>query len=436
MIEPIGAWVVILFLIFTSAFFVAGEFAIVAARAAHIQKLAQGGNLTARRLLRVLEEPRLLDRYIAASQIGITFSSLTMAAYAQMNVSWMFAWIFVIVFGFSEFTSDLLAALMTLFVISCIQLVFAELLPKAISLRYSNQVALLLYWPLNIATKLFNPCIWLLNVSGNALLKVLSIPVTSHKHIHSLEEIELLLAESKDGGLLAPDEHQRLHQALELSQETAKQLMTPRMKLAAISVSMSIEECYQLALDTPYTRLLVYGDNIDDVRGIVNVKDIIHLKITKENETGFESIVRAVPIVPENLSMDRLIKELKENHSHAAIVMDEYGGTLGIVTVGDIFGELMEETESDEFKHNAKVEVLKDGSVRLPGSYKLRRAAKFIGVFPETEAETVNGLVIEMLGRVPEPGEKVKTKDLSLTVEGVEGNAVTFVVAKRPKRNE
>ncbi len=422
----------IIFLVtLTSFLYVAGEFAIVAVRIAQVQKMASSGNDLARRLQAVLDNPQLLDRYIAACQIGITFTQLFLGAYAVINLSPRCAAFFMIHAGLDAEAAAWVGNACVLILLTSSQIIFAELLPKGLALRYSNRMALALYWPLNISARLFKPFIWLLNSSGNALLTLFGIPLTSHKHIHSLQEIELLLAESKEGGLLDPQEHQRLHHALELSQQTAKQLMTPRTKLAAVSSSMSINECYALALKSPFTRLLVYGDNIDDVRGIVNVKDIISARAARPRETGFEHLVKNVPIVPENLSMDRLIKELKEAQSHAAIVMDEYGGTLGIVTVGDIFAELMGQTERDEFKQMPKVEVLEDGRVRLPGWYKLRRAKKFIGNFPDTESDTVNGLLIESLGRVPEPGEVVQMKDVVLEVVGVEGNAVTYVLAKR-----
>jgi CBS domain containing-hemolysin-like protein len=190
-------------------------------------------------------------------------------------------------------------------------------------------------------------------------------------------------------------------------------------------------------MDNPFTRVLVYGDTIDDVRGIVNVKDIVFARVNGKAEDGIAPLVKPLPIVPGNLSMERLMKELKNSRSHAALVMDEHGGTLGLVTVGDILGELMEETEIDEFKREIKFEILEDERICLSGAYKIKRALKFLGDVPETDADTINGLVIETLGRVPERGEILEFQDVSLEVEEVEHNAVTSViVTKKIKGNE
>ncbi len=433
----IFALILALALIFVNAFYVAAEFATVAARQAQLQHQAQEGNAMAKRLLVVMQNPRELDQYIATCQIGITFSSLINGAVTESNLGPIVASQLVTNFQLERMHAASLAALLILACLTLAQILFGELLPKAVALQYSTRVALFMYWPLHISSRIYRPFIWILNGSGNALLAMFGIPASSHKHIHSLDEIELLLAESKDGGLLEPEEHERLHHAIELSQETAKQIMTPRTKLSAISVNSSLDECYQLALESPYTRLLVYGDTIDDVKGIVNVKSIVSAKINNTAAVGIEHFITPIPIVPENLSMDRLMKELKEHRSHAAIVMDEHGGTLGVVTVGDILGELMEETETDEFKREIKVEILEDGDICMSGAYKLRRATKFIGPIPDTEADTVNGLVMEILGRVPEEGESVEFNEVVMKVESVEHNAVTSLrVTKKTRADD
>lgn len=423
-------------LITVNAFYVAGEFATVATRVAHIRKLAHDGNQTAKRLLRVIEQPRELDQYIATCQIGITFASLVNGAATQSNLGPIVSGKLLEISGLSQAYAVSASVILILAVLTLCQILFGELLPKAIALQYSARVALFMYWPLTVSAKLFRPFIWFLNGSGTTLLSILGVPAATHKHIHSLEEIELLLAESKDGGLLEPEEHERLHHAIELSQETARQIMTPRTKLTALSVDSTIEDYYKLALESPFTRVLVYGDSIDDVRGIVHVKDIVFAKVNNRAQEGIAPLVKPLPIVPENLSMDRLIKELKENRSHAAVVMDEHGGTLGLVTVGDILGELMEETEINEFKREIKVEILEDDRVCLSGSYKLKRALKFLGEIPDTDADTINGLVIETLGRVPVAGEVIELKDVTLEIEDVEHNAVTLLIVNKKKKAE
>jgi CBS domain containing-hemolysin-like protein len=418
-------------LISVNAFYVAAEFATVAARRAHIRKLAHDGNTSAQKLLAIIEQPRELDQYIATCQIGITFSSLVNGAYTEANLAPLLSANLVQYLHLDPSHAISISVILILTGLTLTQIMFGELLPKAVALTYSDRIALAMYWPLTISARIFKPFIWLLNGSGTALLGIFGVPASSHKHIHSLEEIELLLADSKDGGLLEPEEHERLHHAIELSQETARQIMTPRTKLTAMSIHGGLEECYTLALESPFTRILIYGDTIDDVLGVVNVKDVVSAKINNKASEGIEPLIRPIPIVPENLSMDRLMKELKLNRSHSAVVMDEHGGTLGIVTVGDILGELMEETEIDEFKRDIKVEILEDESVCLSGAYKLKRAVKFLGQVPDTDVDTINGLIIETLGRVPSPGEIVELKDVTLEIEDVEHNAVTYLIVRK-----
>ncbi len=418
-------------LISVNAFYVAAEFATVAARRAQIRRLAHDGNAAAVRLLEIIEKPRELDQYIATCQIGITFSSLVNGAYTEANLAPIISAILIDVFNLEPAPALSIAAFFILTGLTLTQILFGELFPKAVALTYSDRIALAMYWPLTISSRIFKPFIWLLNGSGTGLLALFGVPASSHKHIHSLDEIELLLADSKDGGLLEPEEHERLHHAIELSQETARQIMTPRTKLTAMSIRGGLEQCYTLALESPFTRVLIYGETIDDVLGIVNVKDVVLARINNKAADGIEPLIRPIPIVPENLSMDRLMKELKDHHSRCAVVMDEHGGTLGLVTVGDILGELMEETAVDEFKRDIKVEFLEDDSVCLSGAYKLKRAGKFLGEVPDTDADTINGLVIETLGRVPSPGEIVELKDVTLEIEDVEHNAVTYLIVRR-----
>lgn len=424
-------------LITVNAFYVAAEFATVAARVAQIRKLAHDGNQLAQRLLKVIEHPRELDQYIATCQIGITFSSLVNGACTQAMLGPSVSEFLILHLNCEPAIAISASVILILSTLTLAQILFGELLPKAVALQFSSRIALFMYWPLSLSARLFRPFIWLLNGSGTGLLRLFGVPASSHKHIHSLDEIELLLAESKDGGLLEHGEHERLHHAIELSQETAKQIMTPRTKLIALNMDASLDDYYKLALDSPFTRVLVYGDSIDDVRGIVHVKDIVFAKVNGRSEEGIAPLLKPLPIVPENLSMERLMTELKTSRSHAAVVMDEHGGTLGMVTVGDILGELMEETEIDEFKREIKFEILEDERVCLSGAYKIKRALRFLGEVPETDAETINGLVIETMGRVPEPGEVLELKEVSLEIGEVEHNAVTsLIVTKKNKESD
>lgn len=427
----VSVWTVAIGLIFLNSFFVAAEFATVAARTTVIRKAALSGDKLANALLPILETPRRLDEYIATCQIAITFSSLLLGAFTETNIGPIWAAALVTYFHIDHLLAESIAAFAILAVFTLLQILIGELLPKSISLTHSERIALLMYWPLRICSVILRPFIWLFNGSGVLLLKLLGVPPSSHKHVHSLEEIELLLAESKDGGLLEPEEHERLHQALELSEKTAKQLMIPRPKVLTMSSDMTMEQCYRKVLKSPYTRLLVYGESADDVLGCVNVKQVIQTWFTHGAAGDLKKLITPVPIVPENLTMSRLITLLKAKHSHVAVVMDEHGAMMGLVTVGDILSELIEDSDVDEFKQQAVLEVLEDGRVRLPGTYKLHRASKFVGEIPESEAETLNGLVIEILERVPNVGDLIELPEATIEVDEVVHHAATILTVSR-----
>ncbi|PZM84048.1 MAG: hypothetical protein DKT66_05240 [Candidatus Melainabacteria bacterium] len=428
----ISVWAISIGFIFLNSIFVAAEFATVAARTTIIRKAALSGNSLASALLPILETPRRLDEYIATCQIAITFSSLVLGAYTETQFGPIWAAFLEEAFKLDHVLAESVAAAAILGVFTLLQILIGELLPKAVSLTHSEPIALFMYWPLRVASVVLRPFIWLFNGSGVALLKLLGVPASSHKHVHSLEEIALLLAQSKDGGLLEPEEHERLHQALELSEKTAKQIMIPRPNVGSISSDLSMEEAYRSVLTSPYTRLVVHGGaDIDDVFGCVNVKQVIQAWFDKGESGSLTELIAPVPIIPENLTLSRLITLLKSKRSHVAFVMDEHGSMVGLVTVGDILGELIEDVSAADFKKPDIFEALEDGRIRLPGSYKLHRATKFLGANRDSEAETINGLIVEMLERVPERGDVVELETAFITVEEVEHHAATIVTVKR-----
>lgn len=424
-------WTIAIGLIFLNSIFVAAEFATVGSRTTSIRKAAQDGNPLAKALLPILETPRRLDEYIATCQIAITFASLVLGAFTETQLGPHWAAFLIEHFKIDHLFAESVAAGLILFVFTMLQILIGELVPKSISLQHSERIALFMYWPLRVTSVILRPFIWLFNGSGVAILKMLDIPASSHRHVHSLEEISMLLAESKDGGLLEPEEHERLHQALELSEKTAKQLMVPRPKVFAIPNTLSMEECYRRVLTSPYTRLLVHGETVDDVIGILNVKKVIQAWFREGEKGDLEKLITPVLIVPENLTLGRLITLFKAKHSHVAVVMDEHGAMMGLVTVGDILAELIEDIDANELKQAESVEVFEDGRIRIAGSYKLHKAGKFLGALPHSEAETINGLIVEILERVPEVGDSVDLETSVIKVEKVEHHAATLVTIER-----
>ena len=259
------AWAIIALLILLTGLYVAAEFAAVSARRSRLRGLAQDGNGLAARLLPVLENPRELDRYIAASQVGITLSSLILGAYGQAKLAPYITPLFEGVGGLEPETARSTAAAVVLVFLTILAVVIGELVPKSLALQHPTRTALFTVLPMQWSMRAFAWSISLLNGSGVLLLKLLRVPTSGHRHVHSPEEIALLIAESRDGGLLEPEEQVRLHRALRLNLRTARQFMVPRARLAALDASLPFHDVLRVVVSSPYSRLPVYRGSLDTI---------------------------------------------------------------------------------------------------------------------------------------------------------------------------
>jgi CBS domain containing-hemolysin-like protein len=214
---------------------------------------------------------------------------------------------------------------------------------------------------------IYRPFGIVLNASGRVLLRMLGAPLPAHRHIHSPEEIELLIAESRDGGLLEPDEHRRLQRALRLNLKQAKQLMVPRTKIAALDVNMPLHEAISIMAQSPYSRLPVYRESLDNIIGVLHTKDLVRWFVSETPTATLEKLMRVVPTVHESVTADRMLRELRERRSHQALVVDEFGGTSGLLTLEDVLSELLGQV-GDEFKGGEPVVE------RLPMAARVWRA--------------------------------------------------------------
>jgi CBS domain containing-hemolysin-like protein len=421
-------------LILATALYVAAEFAAVSVRRSRLRSLAEEGHRFAQWLLPIIESPAELDRYIAVSQIGITLTSLILGAYAQATFAVQLAPLFGQLGGLQEVAAHSVAATFVLVLLTILQVLFGELIPKTLALQYPTPTALYTVLPMRVSAWLFKPFNAFLNGSGLTILRLLGAPHQGHRHIHSPEEISLLIAESRDGGLLEPDEHLRLQKALRLNLRQAKQLMVPRRKIEAIDINTPLHEVIGILVQSPYSRLPVYRDSIDNIVGIVHTKDVVRWLVSGgpgSARASVETLMRPITSVHESVSADRILRQLRERRSHQALVVDEFGGTAGLLTLEDVLTELIGDV-GDEFKEGEPVpETLADGRIRLPGDMTVQDAAALLGGEWETDATTVGGLVTEALGHLPSPGERVTIGDYEFEIERVVDRAVETVVARR-----
>jgi putative hemolysin len=342
------ALAVILFLILLTALYVAAEFAAVGARRSRLRRLAEDGNALAARILPVVEDARELDRYIAVSQIGITLSSLILGAYGQATMAPRLAPLLERA-GLDPVSAQSTAAVTILLVLTGLAMILGELVPKSLALQDPTRVALATVVPMQWSLRLFSWSIAALNGSGVALLRLFRVPSTGHRHVHSPEEIELLIAESRDGGLLEPEEQVRLHRALRLGLRTAQQLMVPRARLQALDVATPFDEVLRLVVVSPYSRLPVYRGTLDSIAGILHTKDVVTDYVQGTRRASVSPLLRPIVKVRDSMPADRLLAFLRERRSHQAIVVDEAGAVAGLITLEDVVAELIGGV-ADEFK--------------------------------------------------------------------------------------
>ncbi len=428
------AILVVTALILINAVYVAAEFAAVSVRRSRVRQLASDGNPLAKWLLPLLESPVTLDRYIAACQIGITISSLALGAYAQLTFAvWLAPWL-ASLGGLQQVAAESAAAVIVLLVLTSAQVIFGELVPKSLALQYPTPSALYTLPAMLLSLWIYRPFITWLNGNGQVLLRLLGTPQQAHRHIHSPEEIELLIAESRDGGLLEPDEHQRLRRALRLNLRQAKQLMVPRRKMSAVDIATPLKEVVSVVALSPFSRLPVYRDSIDYVVGILRTQDLVRWFVGDRTDTSLATMIRPVTSVHESVTADRVLRHLRERRSHLALVVDEFGGTAGLITLEDVLSELLGDV-GDEFKAGDPVaETMPDGRFRIPGAMSVEDAAALLRSEFETDATTVGGMVTAALGHVPVSGELVRVNDYEFTVEHVAERALESVIAVRVER--
>jgi len=427
----LAAILVIAALLLVNALYVAAEFAAVSVRRSRLHQLKEDGNPFAAWLLPIVESPAALDRYIAACQIGITISSLVLGAYAQATIAVWLVPYFTDLGGLTEVVAQSTSTIVVLLVLTVAQVVFAELVPKSLALQYPTQTSLYTLVPMVASQWVYRPFITWLNGSGLLILRLLGAPHQAHRHIHSPDEIELLIAESRDGGLLEPDEHRRLQRALRLNLRQARQLMIPRKRISALSIDTPLNEVVSIVAQSPYSRLPIYRGTIDNIVGILRTKDLVRWFVEGRPGATLAELMRTIPSVHESVTADRVLKDLRERRSHQALVVDEFGGTAGLLTLADVLTELLGHV-GDEFRSGQlATETLADGRIRLAGEMGVDDAAMLLETRWETDASTAGGLVTEALGHFPSEHETVVVGDYEFEVERVKDRIPQSLLARR-----
>lgn len=418
---------VIVFLLFSNGFFVASEFAMVKVRKTRIEQLVNEGNHNAKIALEAIKD---LDKFIAAVQLGVTISSIGLGWVGEGTLARIIEPIFVFLPGISQNIATHTVSVSASFaLITFMHVVIGELIPKSIALEYPEQTSLVIARPMQWISFLFTPFIWMLNGFGNSILNLFHVP---HKHksslVHSTEELNMLVDASYNGGVLNETEKNILHNAFKFSDLTAKQVMVPRTDMVCIPNDMSIEELSKLAAENQYTRYPVYDEDIDHITGLIHVKDLFSLSINDE-VCPLKMLEREIMLVPETITMDKLVLEFKRRKSQMAIVVDEFGGTSGLITVEDVLEEIFGDVqdEFDEEEEICDIVEVEPNHYVANAMVRLDELAEFFRMkeIDDEDIETIGGLVVKLLGRIAEVNDTVTFENLTFIVKEVEGARIT-----------
>lgn len=439
--------VLIVFLLITlNGLFVAAEIGTVGARRARIAQQAAEGNRFASLLLPHLESPARLDDYIAACQLGITLSSLVLGFYGQAAITPLVAPLLSSSGLVAQAAATSIAATGVLIVLTVIQVTLSELAPKTVAIQFPERTSLLLILPVSWSMVVMRPLIWFFNGSGRLILRLVGLRAVSEGlHIHAPEEILMMVQESGAGGLLEKGETELLENTLQLRQRSLRSVMVPRTQLLAAPVELETAELLSLLAESSHSRLPLYEGSIDNIVGVVHLKDLLSMRLelgetgsanssgSADADRGVRSKMRLPPFVPESASVATVFRQLQRDRYHMAVVIDEYGGTAGIVTfedlVEEIFGDIADEFDSD----SREITLGEDGRLLLDGNVELERLAEILGApFHVEDIDTIGGAILAALGAIPEPGQEVQLRDIEFRVEQVSGYAVARLSVALP----
>jgi len=416
-------------LILLNGFFVAAEYALVTARRTRIIELLHQGNKRARAVLKITSDP---PQFIAAMQLGVTLTSLGIGALGEHALSK----------AFDTWIATALAVVLAYLILTFFHVVIGELVPKGLALGHAEGTALWVSAPVRAFFTVFAPFVWVLRKATDIVLRVLGLESPgAEREPLSEAELRMLLSRSSQEGEIEHDEQQMIDKVFVFGDKEVADVMVPRPEVVAVSVTLPIEEALKSVLESPYTRYPVYRESIDDVMGVLHVRDLFTAVYDRGiAEVRIEEIVRPPYIVPETKDLQALLHEFRQTSTHFAIVVDEYGGMAGICTLEDLLEEIVGEIEDEFDIAEEQIEQVDEDTYRIDGMFPIDEFNSRFGTdLPDDDFHTLGGFVFGQLGRAPEPGDDVSYDGLRFDVLEVEGNrieklAVEFVERPQPRR--
>jgi putative hemolysin len=420
--------IIIALLILLNGLFVAAEFSLVRVRRTRIEQLVDEGSRGARRVEHLVSQP---GRFLAVIQIGVTFVGFLSAAFAGVSIVDDLTRTLATVPLLAP-QAELIALLVVTSLVSLFTIVFGELVPKAIALAHAERLALIFAVPIDLIGRLLNPLVWLLTNLTSAITRVLGISETQDRV--TAEELMILIERGSEQGTIEAEEQQMIGAVLELGSQRVHEVMVPRIDISALPVTATLDEMIATIVNDGHSRIPIYDESIDNVVGILYAKDLLPL-LKGGREPNLRKIVRAPVFVPESITIDDLLHQLQRQKVHIAIVLDEYGGTAGLVTIEDLIEEIVGEIQDEYDVEEPMIEPLDDDRARVDGRASVDDLTTHFGLeldaADKEQYDTVGGLVYHEIGGVPNVGDTVEVNGLTLTVESTDGRRVGKVLVVR-----
>jgi len=415
-------------LILLNAFFVAGEYALVTARRTKIQELAEQGNRRAKAVQRIVADP---PRFIAAMQLGVTLASLGIGALGEHAFLKLF----------DPWMATLLAVVLSFLIITYLHVVIGELVPKGAALRYSEAIALGVSAPVRGFFVIAKPLIWFLQRSSELILRALGLESPGGEGSALSEaELRMLLGRATEHGEIEQEEQEMLYKVFDFADKEVSDVMVPRPEVVALSIDLPPEEALAAVIESPYTRYPVYRETLDDIVGVLHVRDLF----SALNDQGFanihiERLLRPAYMVPETKDLAALLADFRRASFHMAVVVDEYGTLAGIVTLEDLLEEIVGEIEDEFDLPDESIEQVDDRTIRIGGTFPIDDFNEQFKVgLPIEDYHTVAGFVFGLLGRAAAAGDEVEYDGLGFRVLEVEGSRIEKLQVEfvEPPENE
>lgn len=421
-----------LFLVVLNGFFVAAEFSIVKVRYSQIQIKAAEGNSMAKQAEHLIKH---LDEYLSATQLGITLASLALGWVGESAMHHVIENSFhYFEVAIADATVTTISLVISFFLITVMHIVFGELIPKSIAIRKAEQTAMVIAMPLRIFYTVFKPFIWTMNHMSNGFLRLIKIHPASEQEIHSTEELQLLVKQSADSGEIEEENYEIIKNAFDFTDHSAKQIMVPRQNISSIDIEDPVEDIITIIMDGGYSRLPVYKDSIDNIIGIFYAKEIIREYVKRKgvlNHADLQELMRDAFFVVGSKKISDLLKVFQQKKQHLAVVIDEFGGTEGIVTLEDILEELVGEIQDEEDDEEKIVDKVGENVFWVQATQPLdeinEHLPKLFPLSEDGEYNTLAGYILHELEDIPGENQEFTINDYHVKILKMQNKSVDLV---------